>query len=82
MGQSGTIHIHRSFSGPSGFPRQESDVHYSDEALVIMVIVASTTEPKTLAFLRGCFCALIGYLVGGVLILDEKAIESLSNQCS
>lgn len=40
------------------------------EALVIMVIVASTIEPMALALLGGCFCALIGQLVSRVWILD------------
>lgn len=46
------------------------------EALVIMVIVASTIGPMAVALLGGCFCALIGHLVSRVLILDEKRIES------
>lgn len=46
------------------------------EALVIMVIVASTIGPMAVALLGGCFCALIGHLVLRVLILDEKTIES------
>lgn len=43
------------------------------EALVIMVIVASTTGPVALASLGGCFYAMIGHLV---LILYKKTIES------
>lgn len=45
------------------------------EALVIMVIVASTTGPLSLALLGDCFYALIRHQVIG-LIIDEKTIES------
>ena len=37
------------------------------EALVIMVIVASTIGPMSQALLVGCFCALIGHLVSRVI---------------
>lgn len=44
------------------------------QALVIMVIVASTTGAMSLADLGGCFFAVIGPLLAKVLILDEKTM--------